>query len=343
MAVTNVLRPERAGRSDEMGQRGRGPRGTGRGGGPGRDRGRGRAGGSARLRRWEWVSGYTFVAPTVLLFAAFVGWPILYAAYLSLTRWSGFGIPQFIGLDNYTRMANDPVARHAFVVTVLYAIVTTVLQTAIPLVIAVLVANVWKGLSVVVRTILFVPGLVSFVVSGALWKLIYDPNIGTLNRTLRGLGLGSLAANWLSTPSLVLPAIIAVSLWMAIGMNMLIFFAGIQGIDPSLYEAAEVDGASRFQQFRFVTIPGLRIVTAIVISLNLMNGFKVFDIIFVMTGGGPSHQSEVFGTYLYSLAFGSTGGSVPQLGYGSAFSVVVMLLCGVAVLVQIVLARRAAR
>jgi ABC-type sugar transport system permease subunit len=298
---------------------------------------------AARLQRAERISGYTFVAPTVILFAVFVGWPILFAIYLSFTQWSGFGAPVFTGLANYARMFNDPVARHAFVVTILYAVATTILQTAIPLVIAVLLANVWKGLSVVIRTVLFIPGLVSFVVSGALWQLIYDPNVGTLNRVLRGIGLGSLAQNWLSNTTTVLPAIIFVSLWMAIGMNMLIFFAGIQGVDPTLYEAAEVDGAGRFAQFRYVTIPSLRIVTAIVISLNLMNGFKVFDIIFVMTSGGPNHFSEVFGTYLYSLAFGSTAGSLPQLGYGSAFSVVVMLLCGLAVIVQITLSKRASR
>jgi ABC-type sugar transport system permease subunit len=173
--------------------------------------------------------------------------------------------------------------------------------------------------------------------------LIYDPNLGSLNKLLRGIGLDDLATNWLSDPRTAMPAIIVVSLWGAVGMNMLIFFAGLQSVGPTYYEAAMVDGAGPLQQFRHITIPGLRVVTAIVLSLNLMNGFKVFDIIFVMTGGGPNHASEVFGTYLYSLAFGSTAGSIPQLGYGSAFSVVVMALCGIAVAVQVTLSRRAAR
>ncbi|GAA4191978.1 sugar ABC transporter permease [Gryllotalpicola kribbensis] len=296
-----------------------------------------------RLQRSERLAGYVFSIPITVLFAVFVGWPIVFAIYLGFTSWSGFGSPTFTGFANYERMWNDPVARQAFITTIVYAIVTTVLQTVIPLFIAVLLNYVWSGLSVVIRTILFIPGIVSFVVSGVLWKLIYDPNLGTLNKALRGLGLDGLATNWLSNPATVLPAIIVVSLWGAIGTNMLIYFAGIQGVDPTYYEAAQIDGASRWQQFRFVTIPGLRVVTAIVVSLNLMNGFKVFDIIFVMTGGGPSHASEVFGTYLYSLAFGSTAGSIPQLGYGSAFSVIVMLLCGVAVAVQVFLTRRAQR
>lgn len=296
-----------------------------------------------KLQRAERVAGFGFVTPITVLFALFVGWPILFAIYLSFTRWSGFGVPQFTGVENYQRMLADPVARGAFLRTIVYAVVTTVLQTAIPLVVAVLLNSIWRTLSVVIRTVLFIPGIVSFVVSGVLWKLIYDPNLGSLNKGLKAIGLEGLTTNWLSNPSTAMPAIIVVSLWGALGMNMLIFYAGLQGVDPAYYEAAMVDGAGSLQQFRHITVPALRVVTAIVLSLNLMNGFKVFDIIFVMTGGGPNHASEVFGTYLYSLAFGSTAGSIPQLGYGSAFSVIVMLLCGVAVAVQVTLSRRAAR
>ena len=115
------------------------------------------------------------------------------------------------------------------------------------------------------------------------------------------------------------------------------------GIDPSLYEAAAVDGANTVQQFRHITVPSLRVVTGLVVSLGLLNGFKAFDVIFVMTGGGPNHASEVLGTYLYSLAFGSTSGSIPQLGYASAFSVVTMVLCTLAVIAQLWLTRRADR
>ena len=190
---------------------------------------------------------------------------------------------------------------------------------------------------------LFIPGIVSFVVSGVLWKLIYDPNVGTLNRVLGSLGLEGLQHIWLAYRATVLPAIMVVAIWGGIGMNMLIFFAGIQGIDPGLYEAAQVDGAGPFQRFFSITVPSLRVVTGIVVSLGLLNGFKVFDIIYVMTGGGPNHASEVFGTYLYNLAFGSTSGSLPQFGYASAFSVVVMIMCILAVIIQMAITRRAER
>lgn len=297
----------------------------------------------SRLKRSQRVAGYLFVLPTLALFLAFVGWPIVQTIYLSLTRWSGFGDKTFVGLDNYTRMVSDPTAQRALVVTLVFTAVTTVVQTVLGIVIAVLVNTVWRSLGVVVRTILFIPGIVSLVVSGVLWKLIYDPNIGTLNRVLGSLGLESLQHTWLADRATVLPAIIVVAIWGGIGMNMLIFFAGIQGIDPGLYEAAEVDGASPMQRFLHITVPSLRVVTGIVVSLGLLNGFKIFDIIYVMTGGGPNHATEVFGTYLYSLAFGSTSGSLPQFGYASAFSVVVMIMCILAVIAQMTITRRADR
>jgi ABC-type sugar transport system permease subunit len=297
----------------------------------------------SRLKRSQRVAGYLFVLPTLALFLAFVGWPIVQTIYLSLTKWSGFGDKTFVGLDNYTRMITDPTAQRALVVTLVFTAVTTVVQTVLGIVIAVLVNQVWRSLGVVVRTILFIPGIVSFVVSGVLWKLIYDPNIGTLNRVLGSLGLEGLQHTWLADRATVLPAIIVVAIWGGIGMNMLIFFAGIQGIDPQLYEAAEVDGASPMQRFLHITVPSLRVVTGIVVSLGLLNGFKIFDIIYVMTGGGPNHATEVFGTYLYSLAFGSTSGSLPQFGYASAFSVVVMIMCILAVIAQMAITRRADR
>lgn len=298
---------------------------------------------TSRLRRPQQVAGYLFIAPTVLLFAVFVGYPIGRAVYLSLTTWSGFGEPVWSGLDNYSRMAGDPVARGAFVRTLVFAGVTTVLQTALPLFAAVLLNSTWRRFGVLARTLLFIPGIVSFVVTGVIWRLILDPNVGLLNRGLDQLGLGSLARSWLGDGSTALPAIIVVALWQSLGLNMLIFFAGLQGIDPTLYEAAETDGAGAVAKFRYVTIPGLQVVTGIVVSLNLINGFKAFDLVYVMTQGGPNHASEVMGTLLYGLAFGSTSGSIPQFGYASAMSVVVLLLCTGAVAVQIGLNRRAAR
>jgi multiple sugar transport system permease protein len=297
---------------------------------------------SARLHRPEKVAGYVFIVPTVVLFALFVGYPILRTIYISFTSWSGFGAARWTGLTNYTRVFHDAVARQSFVHTLLFAGVTTILQTVLPLIVAVLVNATWRRYGVLVRTLLFIPGIISFVVSGVIWRLVLDPNVGLLNRLLDSLGLSSLVHTWLGESSTALPAIILVSLWQSLGLNMLIFFAGLQGIDPTLYEAAEVDGASGVQRFRYVTIPGMRLVTGLVVSLNLINGFKVFDLVYVMTEGGPNHGSEVLGTQLYGLAFGSTAGSIPQFGYASTLSVIVLVLCTAAVAIQIAITRRTA-
>jgi ABC-type sugar transport system permease subunit len=296
---------------------------------------------SSPLRRGELRIGYLFVLPTVALFVVFVGWPILHSIYLSTTTWSGFGVPRFTGLANYVRLAGDPVFRTALVITVIFTAVTTVLQTVLPMLVAVLIHAGWRRTGTVFRTILFLPGVISLVVTGVLWQLIYDPNLGTLNQLLSALGLESWRQQWLGDPHLVVASIVVVSLWQSLGLYMLIFFAGLQGIDPTLYEAATMDGANARQRLLHVTVPQLRTVTGIVVALNLINGFKTFDIVYVMTQGGPNHSSEVLGTYLYSLAFGSLSGSVPQIGYATAISIVVMVLCLLAALVQFAVNKRA--
>lgn len=290
----------------------------------------------------ERLVGYVFILPTVAFFIVFVGWPIVHSLYLSFTSWSGFGRPSFIGVHNFTRLAGDPIFHKALVITLVFTAVTTVLQTTLPMLVAVLVNSGWRRSGTIFRTILFLPGIISFVVTGILWQLIYDPNLGSLNRFLGSIGLKSLQHQWLGEPSTVLPAIIIVSLWQSLGLYMLIFFAGLQGIDPTLYEAARVDGATSRQRFFNVTVPQLRTVTGVVVTLNLINGIKTFDIVYVMTKGGPNHSSEVLGTYLYSLAFGTLSGSVPQIGYATAISVVVLVLCMIAVVLQFATNRRAA-
>ena len=278
--------------------------------------------------------GYLFILPTVIFFVAFVAWPLGHSIYLSFTTWAGFGHPVFVGDKNFVRLFHDPVFKRSLLITIVFTTVTTVLQTILPMLLAVLVNARWKRSGVVFRTIFFLPGIISFVVTGILWQLIYDPNLGSLNKILGSLGLTSLQNQWLGNEHTVLPSIILVSLWQSLGLYMLIFFAGLQGIDPVLYEAASIDGADAWQRFRHITVPQLRTVTAVVITLNMINGLKTFDIIYVLSHGGPNHASEVLGTYLYGLAFGSTAGSVPQIGYATAISMVVLVLCVLAVLVQ---------
>lgn len=278
--------------------------------------------------------------PIALFFAVFVAFPFLRSFYLSLTEWSGFTSPRFIGLRNFQSLADDPVFWKALGTTIIYTAVTTILQTTLPMLLAVFINIGWRG-GVVFRTLLFIPVIVSFVVTALLWQLIYDPNFGTLNQVLRAVGLDALAHPWLADPTTVVPAIMLVSLWQSLGFYMLIFLAGLQGIDPNLYEAARIDGAGARQEFLKITVPMLRTVTAVVVLLNLINGFNTFDVIYVMTGGGPNRASEVLGTYLYKLAFGTESGATPSFGYATAISMVVFALCVAAAVVQLRISRRA--
>jgi ABC-type sugar transport system permease subunit len=295
--------------------------------------------GLSKARSRERAVGYLFVLPIALFFALFVGYPFLRAFYLSLTEWSGFTAPHFVGLRNFHSLLGDPVFWKALRTTLIYTAATTILQTTLPLLLAVFVNIGWRG-SVVFRTMLFVPVVVSFVVTALLWRLIYDPNFGTLNNLLHDIGLGALAHPWLADPLTVLPAIIVVSLWQSVGFFMLIFLAGLQGIDLTLYEAARIDGANARQQFLKITVPMLRTITGVVVLLNLINGLNAFDVIYVMTGGGPNRASEVLGTYLYKLAFGTESGATPAFGYATAISMVIFALCIVVTLAQLRISRR---
>lgn len=284
--------------------------------------------------------GYLFILPIALFFVAFVLYPFGRSFYISLTDWSGFGSPRFVGLDNFRSMGDDPIFWKSLRITLIFTVVSTVLQTVLPLLLAILLAAGWRG-SVVFRTVFFMPQVVSLVVSGLLWQMMYDGNFGLINDALKSIGLSPLAHNWLADPNTVLPSILLVSLWQSLGFYMLIYFAGLQGIDQTLYEAARVDGASKVREIWDITVPMLRPVTAVVVTLNVLGGVKAFELIYVMTGGGPNHASEVLGTYLYGLAFGSTAGSVPAVGYATAVSVVVFALGMGAVLLQFWMTRKA--
>jgi len=292
---------------------------------------------AARMRRN--AVGYLFIAPIVLFFLAFVLYPFIRSFYISLTRWAGFGSPEFVGLHNFNTMLHDPIFWHALKITLIFTAVSTVLQTMLPMLLAVLLNAGWRG-STLIRTLLFIPQVVSLVVSGLLWQMLLDGNFGLINRMLNGVGLHGLTRHWLADTHTVLASILVVSLWQSLGFFMLIFFAGLQGIDRTLYEAARVDGANRWQEMWRITVPMLRPVTAVVIALNLIGGVKVFELIYVMTGGGPDHASEVLGTYLYGLAFGGTAGAIPAVGYATAVSVIVFILGMATIIVQVGITRR---
>ncbi|MGI4895345.1 MAG: carbohydrate ABC transporter permease [Janthinobacterium lividum] len=283
-----------------------------------------------RLTGWSNPTGLLFITPAVVAFGIFVAYPVLRTFWLSLTTSDGFGGASFGGLHNYAVMATDPIFRKAAVVTLVYTVVTTALQTALSLLLALIVHAGPRRSAVVYRTLMFLPAAVSLTVTGLLWRIGLTPVFGVFNRALDAVGLGSLQHAWLGDTATVLPTIIVVSLWQSTGLFMLIFYAALGNIDPAISESARVDGAGPFREAWSITVPMLRPVVEVVVMLNVLSGLKVFDLNFVMSNGGPLHASESLSSYTYLLTFGSSTGGVPSFSYGSAISVVVFLVAGLA-------------
>ncbi|MGW7418727.1 carbohydrate ABC transporter permease [Streptomyces sp. NPDC054813] len=260
-----------------------------------------------------------FVLVPLLAEAVWVFWPALQGFYLALTKWDGVSAPQFVGLDNFREMAHDDVFRSAAGHTVLWLVLFGGLSAVLGLAAALLLQQERRGVGFY-RAALFLPVVFSLVATALVWQAIYQPD-GVLNRLLQGVGLGSLQHAWLADQDTALYAVIVPALWRQIGYVMVLYLAGLKGIDPALYEAAKVDGASALQRFRHVTLPQLRSVNAVVLSVIVIDSLRSFDVVWSLTRGGPYHSSELLSTYMYSTAFQSL-----RLGYGSALAVVIFVL-----------------
>ena len=260
-----------------------------------------------------------FVLVPLLAESVWVFWPALQGFYLALTKWDGVSAPQFVGLDNFQEMAHDDVFRSAAGHTVLWLVVFGGLSAVLGLAAALLLQQERRGVGFY-RAALFLPVVFSLVATALVWQAIYQPD-GVLNRLLDSVGLGSLQHAWLADQDTALYAVIVPALWRQIGYVMVLYLAGLKGIDPALYEAAKVDGASAWQRFRHVTLPKLRSVNAVVVSVIIIDSLRSFDVVWSLTRGGPYHSSELLSTYMYSTAFQSL-----RLGYGSALAVVIFIL-----------------
>ncbi|MEV6296221.1 sugar ABC transporter permease [Streptomyces sp. NPDC051896] len=260
-----------------------------------------------------------FVLVPLLAEALWVFWPALQGFYLALTSWDGVSAPKFVGLGNFREMAGDDVFRSAVGHTVLWLLLFGGLSALLGLAAALLLQQERRGVGFY-RAALFLPVVFSLVATALVWQAIYQPD-GVLNRLLESVGLDSLRHAWLADQDTALDAVIVPALWRQIGYVMVLYLAGLKGIDPALYEAAKVDGAGAWQRFRHVTLPQLRSVNAVVLSVIIIDSLRSFDVVWSLTRGGPYHSSELLSTYMYSTAFQSL-----RLGYGSALAVVIFLL-----------------
>ncbi|MBT3164496.1 sugar ABC transporter permease [Streptomyces sp. Vc74B-19] len=260
-----------------------------------------------------------FVLIPLLAEALWVFWPALQGFYLALTDWDGVTAPTFVGLDNFREMAGDDTFRNATWHTVLWLVLFGGLSAILGLATALLLQQERRGIGFY-RAALFLPVVFSLVATALVWQAIYQPD-GVLNQVLESVGLESLRHAWLADQDTALYAVIVPALWRQIGYVMVLYLAGLKGIDPALYEAAKVDGAGPWQRFRHVTLPQLRSVNAVVLSVIVIDSLRSFDVVWSLTRGGPYHSSELLSTYMYSTAFQSL-----RLGYGSALAVVIFVL-----------------
>ena len=275
--------------------------------------------GTARERRRQ-RAGIWFVLPAFVFYLGFFAFPFLASIYLSFTDWNGIGWPVFTGLGNWRRFFTDGQALAALWNNIIWVVLGTVTPIAIGLVLAVML---WSGVrgSMTYRTIYFLPVVLSPVVIGLIWGWIYNPLFGLLNSGLRSIGLGGLARGWLGEADTALYAVLITAIWSYVGFCIVVLFAGLQKVDGELLDAARVDGASAWKRFRNVIIPQIRPVLTMVIVYTVIGGFNVFDVVWVMTGGGPNNASEVIATYTYEVAFRSG-----EYGYGATLSIVMSIL-----------------
>jgi raffinose/stachyose/melibiose transport system permease protein len=286
---------------------------------------------SMRWRSLAWV------LPAMVLLLVFVYYPIVENLRLSLFSWNAFSVrPTFVGFDNYRTAFGDPIFWRALRNNTVFAVVSLVCQVGFALVLAaVLEEFVHQRLRGILRTIYFIPAVISITVAGILFSFLYNPQIGLVNRALGAVGLGSWAQDWLGNPHTAIFGIIGMSQWQSIGYTAVLFIVAIQRIPRELYEAAKVDGASAVRVFFSITVPLLREMTTLVMILTISGAFLVFNEVMVMTAGGPSNSSQVLGTRLYQNAF-----LQDDMGYAAAIATVIFVITFVIAGAQIIYTRR---
>lgn len=266
--------------------------------------------------RW----GYLMVSPYILGMVVFVIGPVIAAVFISFTQYSILAPPKWIGLDNYKELMSDDTYWQAFRNTLYFTVLFVPTLTIVSLLLASALKQTIRGISWI-RTSFFIPVVSSWVAVSLLWYWIYNPKFGLLNYILRSVGLPALG--WLSDEKLVIPCLALVAVWKGAGYMMVILLAGLKGIPEQLYEAAVIDSASKWQQFRHITIPLLSPTLFLVIIIAMLWSVNAFDQVYVMTQGGPNKASMVLGLYLYNEAF-----VFYRMGYASviAWSMFAILL-----------------
>ncbi|KGM45754.1 sugar ABC transporter permease [Neobacillus niacini] len=274
---------------------------------------------------WCWL----FLAPTLLLFAMFQGWPIMASWYYAMLDWSGLTPDStFVGMQNFINVAKDPYFWNAFKNSFKFMLGTVPFHLIIALVLAVILHRPGLKASNLFRTFIFLPVVTTTSIVGIIMVFIWGSD-GAVNDSLFKLGILDQPINWLGDATWSMFTVILISVWKNLGVNLIYWLAGLQSIPKDLYEAADVDGASGTRKFFHITVPLLIPIGTIILLLNVVNSLKAFDLIKTMTNGGPFFATDVVSTYIYRYAFTSEMG-LPQLGYASAaglfFAVTIIII-----------------
>ena len=268
------------------------------------------------------------LGPALAVYALFAIWPMINVVILSFQRWDGLSeVRSWAGLSNYEHIfTRDPVYWVSFRNTVIWTVLSVIFPPLIGLLLALGLNQRIFGRSAL-RAIYYLPVIIAPIAVATMWRWMYDPFFGLFNQLLTDMGLQGLIRDWLGDRTIALYSIFVASTWQSVGFSMVLFLAGLQGVDRSLLEASRIDGANRWQVFRFVTLPALTTTITIVLVLTMINSLKAFDIVYGMTGGGPAQSTQMLALWAFTQSM-----QIFDFGRGSAISVT---LLGITLLIVI--------
>lgn len=265
--------------------------------------------------------GWLFALPALLMYAVFELYPVITAINYSFFDWDGIGVGKAVGLQNYARVFTEP----QLLSSILHSFFLIIFFTFLPLAIALLVASIVREMKskffgATARVAMFLPQIIPGAAAAIAWTWMYSQN-GAVNQLLSAVGLGSVTRAWLGDFTWALPSVGIIGTWLAMGLCTLLLLSGIGKIDESLYEAAQLDGANRLQQFRSITLPGLRREIGVCITITIISALASFDVVYMSTQGGPGYSTMVPGVQVYQLAFTEN-----RIGQSSALAIVLSIL-----------------
>jgi multiple sugar transport system permease protein len=279
-------------------------------------------------KKGDGLAAIIFLSPTLIIFSAFILFPVIFSFYLSFQQWNMFsGDSTFVGFDNYSRMFQSEEFWMVLKNTAYYTFGTIPLNMGIALMIAYALNKKIAGKKFL-RTAFFAPVIISPVAAAVIWRWLYDANFGLVNYSLSLIGIDGV--NWLNEPNAAMFALIVMGVWKTFGINMVLFSAGLQGIPENYYEAAEIDGAGSWSKFWHITVPMLSPTTFFILIMSMIGSFQVFDIVYVLTSGGPLGSTKVMVFYVYEYAF-----KFFEMGYASAASYILFAILSILTLLQI--------